>query len=167
MEDCGSSSTESEYWAEYLTDFPEESLSPVQISTDGIFYDRDEDISVMDYAEASNSLWKDWTMNSMLDYDLEKAQSNTWIDEPLLDAILSEASSESGMDLLEWGIINDTLPDEKVTEETTKCVREKIQQECKDQAPASQSRSHQHFASQQERLSASKNNQAQNGTKAS
>jgi hypothetical protein len=55
----------------------------------------------MDYAEASNSLWKDWTMNSMLDYDLEKAQSNTWIDEPLLDAILSEASSESGMDLLE------------------------------------------------------------------
>jgi hypothetical protein len=67
----------------------------------GFFYDGDEDISVMDYAEASNSLWKDWTMNSMLDYDLEKAQSNTWIDEPLLDAILSEASSESGMDLLE------------------------------------------------------------------
>ena len=25
MEDCGSSSTESEYWAEYLTKFPEES----------------------------------------------------------------------------------------------------------------------------------------------
>jgi hypothetical protein len=40
MEDCGSSSTESEYWAEYLTEFPEESLLPVQISTDGIFLRR-------------------------------------------------------------------------------------------------------------------------------
>jgi hypothetical protein len=126
MEDCGSSSTESEYWAEYLTDFPEESLSPVQISTDGIFYDGDEDISVMDYAEASNSLWKDWTMNSMLDYDLEKAQSNTWIDEPLLDAILSEASSESGMDLLEWSIINDTLPDEKVSRSNVNFTGENV-----------------------------------------
>ena len=48
----------------------------------------------MDYTKASNSLWKDWTMNSMLDYDLEKAQSNTWIDEPLLNAVLLEASSE-------------------------------------------------------------------------
>lgn len=56
-------------------------------------------------------------MNSMLDYDLEKAQSN-WIDEPLLDAILSEAhvaSSESGMNLLEWSIINDTVSGDKVS----------------------------------------------------
>ncbi len=118
MGDCGSSSTESEYWAEYLAEFPEESLSPVQMSTDGSLYGGDDDISRMDYAEASNSLWKDWTMNSMLDYDLEKAQSNTWIDEPLLDAILSEAhvaSSESGIDFLEWSIINDSLSGDKVS----------------------------------------------------
>jgi hypothetical protein len=114
MEDCEISSTESEYWAEYLAEFPRESLSPVQMSTDGFFNDGHEDISGMDYA----GLWKDWTTNSMLDYDLENAQSNTWIDEPFLDAILSEAhvaSSESGMDLLEWSIINDTLSGEKVS----------------------------------------------------
>lgn len=115
LEDCGSSSTESESWAEYLAEISEESLSSVQVSEDGIFYDGDEEISGMGYDEASNSLWKDWTTSSMLDYDLENAQSNTWIDEPLLDAILSEASSESCMDLLEWSIINDTFPDEKVT----------------------------------------------------
>ncbi|KAH6667333.1 hypothetical protein B0J14DRAFT_659313 [Halenospora varia] len=114
MEDCGSSSTESECWAEYLADCSEESLSPNQMH--GFLYGGDDDISRMDYAEVSNSLWEDWTMNSMLEYDLEKAQSNTWIDEPLLDAILSEAhvaSSESGMDLLEWSIINDTLLGDK------------------------------------------------------
>jgi len=115
MEDCGSSSTESESWAEYLAEISEESLSPVQVSEDGFFYEGDEEISGMGYDEASNSLWKDWTPSSMLDYDLEKAQSNTWINEPLLDAILSETSSESGMDLLEWSIINNTFPDEKVS----------------------------------------------------
>lgn len=58
MEDCGSSSTESEYWAEYLAEFPEESLSPVQMSTDGSLYGGDDDISRMDYAEASSGLGK-------------------------------------------------------------------------------------------------------------
>lgn len=118
MEDCGIPSTESKYWAEYLEEFPRESLSPVQMSTDKFFNDGHEDISGMDYAEASHGFWKDWTMNSMVDHDLEKVQSNTWIDEPFLDAILSEAhmaSSESGMDLLEWSIINDTLCGEKVS----------------------------------------------------
>ena len=157
----------------------------VQMSTDGSLYGGDDDISRMDYAEASNSLWKDRTMNSMLDYDLEKAQSNTWIDEPLLDAILSEAhvvSSESGMDLLEWSIINDTLSGDKVSrsngiftgenanvsqqpKKLQNVCRKKSSKECKDQAPASQSRNHQSFASQQERLSASENSEAQSGTK--
>jgi len=67
----------------------------------------------MGYDEASNSLWKDWTMNSILDNDLEKAQSNTWIDEPLLNASLSDFI-RVGMDLLDWSIINDTFLDEKV-----------------------------------------------------
>ncbi|KFY01489.1 hypothetical protein O988_02711 [Pseudogymnoascus sp. VKM F-3808] len=80
-----------------------------------VFYEGDEETSGMGYDEASNSLWKDWTMNSMLDNDLEKAQSNTWIDELLLNASLSETSSESGMDLLDWSIINDTFLDEKVS----------------------------------------------------
>jgi hypothetical protein len=115
VEDCGSSSNESESWAEYLAEISEESLSSVQVSEDGFFYEGDEEISGMGYDEASNSLWKDWTMNSMLDNDLEKAQSNTWIDEPLLNASLSETSSESGMDLLDWSIINDTFLDEKVS----------------------------------------------------
>jgi hypothetical protein len=127
MEDCGISSNESECWAEYLSEFPRESLSPVQMSTDGFFYAGHEYISGMDYAEASNGLWKDWTTNSMLDYDLKNAQSNTWIDEPFLDAILSEshiASPESGMDLLEWSIINDKLSGEKVSRSNSKFTGE-------------------------------------------
>jgi hypothetical protein len=110
MEYCGPSLIESEPWAEYLAEFQAESLLSVQVTENSSSYDGDEETSGMGY---DDSLWKDW--NTMLDYNLEKAQSNTWIKEPLLDANLSEASSESGMDLLEWSIINDAFPDDKVS----------------------------------------------------
>ncbi len=56
IEDCGSSLTESESWAEYLAEISEESLSLIQVLEDGFFYKEDEEISGIGYNKASNSL---------------------------------------------------------------------------------------------------------------
>jgi hypothetical protein len=137
MEDCGTSSTESENWGEYLAEFPGESLSPVQMSTDGSnsddsISDRDvegnENISGIDCGEAyMYGPLEDWITNSTANQDLE-VQSNIGIDELFLgnsippEAHLAANSSDSWMDWVEWSkLIDDQLSNEKVSEhEVTK-----------------------------------------------
>lgn len=132
MKDCETSSLESEYWEEYLADFPEESLSPVQMSTDGCISDDSiskgdleghENVSGSDCGEAFiyDSLEEDWITNGTIDYDLE-VQSTLGIEEMFLgNSIPSEIhfvtnSSESGMDRVDWSkLMDDQLSNEKVS----------------------------------------------------
>ncbi|KAG4429494.1 hypothetical protein IFR05_015022 [Cadophora sp. M221] len=103
IEDCGTSSTESEDWGECLAEFSGESLSPVQMSMDG----SNSDDSIFD--EYIYGPLEDWITNSTANHDLE-VQSVIGIDEPFLgNSILSEAvnSSESWMDWVEWSKLLD------------------------------------------------------------
>jgi hypothetical protein len=111
IEDCGNSSTESEHWREYLDDFPEESLSPVRMSTYGSVSEGDEELNEnifgMYYGEASTYDYvEDWATVSISDRDLVAAQTNMRIDESFVEiSAPSEAhvaSIESWIDWIDW-----------------------------------------------------------------
>ena len=121
MEDCGTSSTESENWGENLAEF--QILADGSNSDDSISdgdAEGNENISGIDCGEAYiyNPL-EDWITSSTVNHDLE-VQSNIRIDEPFLgNFIPSEAvnSSESWMEWVEWSkLMDEQLSKEKVSE---------------------------------------------------
>lgn len=135
-EDWGKSPAELEYWEEYLADFPEEPLLPVQMSTNGSISEGDfegnENISRMDYGEAYiYDPLEDWITNPTVDHDLE-VQSNIGIVEQFLgdsislEAPLAAISPKSGMDWVGWSklldwvewskLMDEQLSNEKVSE---------------------------------------------------
>lgn len=122
MEDCGTSSTDAEFWEEYLADFPEETLSPVWISTDESNFEGDgqSNGSMFEtgYGEAStDGYMKEWATIYITECDLRIAQSDREISEPSLEHCAENhvVSPELGMNWADWSELIDDQQDRKVS----------------------------------------------------
>lgn len=112
MEGRGTSSIESEFWEEYLTDFPGESLLPVKISTDRSNSVGDGDLCGEYFTDC---YVEDWAKIFMADHKSEVAELNRGINEPFLENFISSACVDLSESWIEWGPVDSeahaALPD--------------------------------------------------------